>query len=356
MPSNRVIGLDISSSAIKAAQVRFEGDTVVVEKTASRPLRPGLVKEGLIAEGTEDIVASELTDFVKQAGFQTKEVILGVNNSRSAFVRDGLIPWTRPEDLKDALPSFIKSQPSLAGIVPDEAEIDYTVIGEVGDGRSKKLRLLVYAARTEAVEMSTKIAKRAGLSVVGVDLNSLAALRVMRIAHRESNVVDVIVDVGAQVTTVIIHQNGAPRSITLTDGFGGWEATSMIASAMDIEDHMDAERFKQENTATSGEVFEIITAYNRRLVSQIVSTIDGFLRTDLTVQNQAASVTLLGGGSLIQGFQARLEAELMGIPVTWGDYASNYAPDGKRNGVMERFTAERGDIAVAVGLASGARL
>ncbi|BDZ52491.1 pilus assembly protein PilM (plasmid) [Frondihabitans sucicola] len=354
MPTNRVVGLDIGTSSLKAAQVRRDGDTFIVESTHTRPLPAQLIKDGRVVEEKQDALVTEIADFFKQAGFQTRDVIVGLSNPADAITRSADFNWVAPKDLEEALPLMVEAQRSIVNVDPEDFDFAVTPISEYVVGRQKKLRTLVYAARIEATEKLAEVVKAAGLQLVGIDLTSLAGLRAMAVPFIDASVVHVIVNVGHSLTSVVIHRGGVPLQISVVEGLGGNEATERVAEALATDNKFEAEAKKFEARAKDGDVFAAIDGANRALANNIRGTVDEFFSKNRNVEDALGGITLLGGGALLHNLPATLSRTFDDIEVQHTAYDPRFK--AAKGNVIDRFDAEGRDLAVAIGLAAGARV
>ena len=175
--SERIIGLDIGASSVKAAQVLRKGDgTYVVEKTGARPLPAGAVFDGRISEDERSRVSDTIKQLVEEEGFTARDAIYGLNSSGAVFMREVMIAnnGLTPEDVTKALPLIIESKfPDLS---PGDNEMSYSVLGEAEGEFGPELRVLVYSALKEYTTEVAQTVEAGGLNVVGADLNALAVL------------------------------------------------------------------------------------------------------------------------------------------------------------------------------------
>ncbi len=89
-------------------------------------------------------------------------------------------------------------------------------------------------AAVEAVE-------RAGLKVARIDLSSFGALRSIGDEHL---VVQAVIDLGAHLTSIVIHDHGVPKLVR-TLARGGQELTDLLMDDLDLTLE-EAERVKCE--------------------------------------------------------------------------------------------------------------
>lgn len=353
--SDRVIGLDIGSSSVKAAQILRRGDgTFLVERQAARPLPRGAVFDGRVDEKERLRVIEVIQQMFAEEGFSTKDVIFGLNSSSAVFMQEMRLPLMRPEDVAQALPLALEAKD--ATLSSEENEISWTVVGEVEGDNGPELSVLVYSVRADYAKDTAEVIEAAGLNVVGADLNALAVLRAIAVQQRPRNQVDAIVDIGANVTILMLHHNGVPKMLLLDPDSAGHVATSRIVDALglDEDDEQQGEWEKMNNEEPVGIVAQARNEYSANLASKIAGGFDSYLSRS-EEYDQIANVTLVGGGALLHGIGFFLRQALGSVPLSYAQVAENIAAAG--GGEVERSEiGSGGDYLVAVGLGTGVRL
>jgi type IV pilus assembly protein PilM len=144
---------------------------------------------------------------------------------------------------KDDLKSAIKFQAQEHIPIPlDEAVMDYEVLEEVdGPDGAKMQRVLVVAAERAMIEPLLAAVRGANLELASLELN---AYPLVRCFGNGSQSAEAIVDVGAGVTNVVVHQGGKIRFTRILPSFGGDEFTSVVAEALNV-DKAEAETLKR---------------------------------------------------------------------------------------------------------------
>src|SRR5206468_4196674 len=98
------------------------------------------------------------------------------------------------------------------------------------DPETNMVRGLLMATPREPVLAAVNAVEKAGLQVARVDLASFATLRAI---GDESLGVEAIIDLGAHLTTIVIHDHGVPKLVrTLTRG--SQELTEQLATRLDL--------------------------------------------------------------------------------------------------------------------------
>jgi type IV pilus assembly protein PilM len=150
---------------------------------------------------------------------------------------------------REDLAGAIKYQAQDAIPIPlDEAVMDYEVIDEVdGPEEGEKLqRVLVVAAERGTVQNLLSAVQLAKLDIATLELDAYPLVRCFRSSDPQK--AEAIVDIGAGVTNVVVHQGGKIRFTRILPTFGGDDFTVAVAQALDIA-HDDAEVIKRQASA-----------------------------------------------------------------------------------------------------------
>lgn len=350
MATSRVIGLDIGSSGVRAAELEFGsgGPTGKNPPTLVRfghaPLPVGAVRDGEVTQAP--IVAAALRDLWSRTKFESKDVIIGVGNQR-VIVRDFDLPWVPRAQIKDTLPFQVAEALPMA---LDEALLDFYPTEEVQGPQGRMLRGMLVAAQRATVSANVVAVESAGLRPRMVDLNAFALLRSLARGDLARRTV-ALVDIGASITTVVVAVDGSPRLVRSLPS-GGHNITSSVASVLKIA-ATDAEQVKREvgigfaHGAEAADAVEAVASVVRPLVESIRNTLVYFSSTS---GGAVDVVVLSGGGAHLPGFGQYLSSASR-LPVTLGDPLA-----GLKTGKLARRDNVPGFEALAalpVGLAYG---
>ncbi|WP_136520035.1 MULTISPECIES: type IV pilus assembly protein PilM [Cellulomonas] len=351
MASERMIGLDIGSTSVRASELEFgkgarsAGGSPTLLRTGHVELPPGAVRDGEVAQ--PDIVATALRRLWSQARFESKDVAIGVGNQR-VVVRELELPWLPLGQLKASLPFQVHE---LLPMSTDEALLDYLPTAE-GDGpQGRVVNGLLVAAQRDTVTANVLAVEAAGLRPVMVDLNGFALLRSLARGDVARSTA-ALVDVGATVTTVVVVDHGQPRLVRFLP-VGGHNVTVAVAAAAGVTP-AEAETLKQEvgigvAPAPGREaVVEAVTATVRSLVEAVRNTLVYFTSTN--PGHGIEVMVLTGRGAQLPGFGQYLSSASR-LPAILGDPLA-----GVRHGKAVDRDALRGhesSLAVSVGLAYG---
>ena len=294
------VGLDIGSTAVRAAEVSLGGDAPTLTRAAQVALPAGVVEDGEVRDA--DTVADALRDLWKRGGFRSKHVTMGVGNQR-VVVREVTVPALPPNELQESLPFQVEE---LIPIPIEEAVLDHDVLEELEQEGRSMLRLLVVAAQRDMIDNLVAAATKARLDPIGVDLIPFALVRAVGttdgLGLEESDAGgEALIDVGADVTNICVHERGVSRFVRILPS-GGNDITAGVATQLGVT--LDqAEALKRGEAVEGGpapaEARPVAESRSNALVDEIRSSLDFY-----QAQSPGARVTrvlVTGGGSKVPG-------------------------------------------------------
>ena len=313
MPRSR-IGLDIGSTSVRAAEV-VPGDVPIVLRAAQVPLPPGAVENGEVRQA--ELVGEALRDLWKRAGFRGRQVHLGVGNQR-VIVREATLPWLPEKELRASLGFQVQE---LIPMAVEEAVLDFDVLGEVEQGGRRMVRIMLVAAHKGMIDVLVLAAAAGRLQPVSIDLSPFAVVRAVGTADEgldlESHGDEAILDVGAHITTVCVHDRGTTRFVRILPS-GGRDITLAIARGLGLEDDV-AEQLKRgqpvEGAADLEDVRRVALSRAGAFVDEVRFSLEFYAAQ--VPGARIGRVLFVGGGSKLEGF-AELLQERIPVPVERG--------------------------------------
>jgi type IV pilus assembly protein PilM len=309
--ARKVVGLDIGTTAVRAAEVSVRRGQVVLERIGQAGLPEGAVIDGEVTDPAA--VATALKDLWRRTRIGTRRVIIGVANQR-VVVRLVDLPWMPPAELRSSL-AFQAGD--YLPIPVDQTELDYAVIGEQEPaGGQRLLRVLLVAAQKEMLAGHLEAVRLAGLRSAGIDLNPIALLRSLGPVAGFEEGAEALVDVGARVTNLVVHNNGVLRFVRILL-MGGDDVTSTLERVLEL-DRDTAERTKLAASAgdeVDPEAGELVAQRLEAFVEEVRGSLD-FYRTQQDA-TPLGRVVVSGGGSLLGPLVERLQAAT-GVPTERG--------------------------------------
>lgn len=343
--AERVIGIDIGSTEIRAAEVETKGrgDKHLLSYAAV-PLPAGAVVDGEVIE--VQTVASALKQLWQVGSFSHKSVVLGTGNSRTT-VREMEVPSLPMDQLRSSLPFQVSE---ILPMSTDEALLDFYPTAErTADGVSY-LRGIVVAVAKASVSNTVMAAESAGLKPVAIDLVGFALLRSLLAPGAQQPTV-AIVDIGSRLTTVVIAEAGQPRLLRVLPS-GGGDITEAVASSLQIPT-AEAEQAKRavglnaDVPPTHVAVRDVIMQSSRQLIEGIRNTFVYYQGNNLGAPIQ--HVLLSGGGSHLVGLGQYL-ASASRLPMSYGSSLVAVKASKKATAAVQGRESLSG---VAIGLAMG---
>jgi len=310
------IGLDIGTSAVRAAEIRG-ADTGVLIRFAQLSLPAGSVVGGEITD--TEAVAAVIRDLWKQGEFKGKRVAVGVAN-QSVVVRQVDVPKMDEAELASALRYQVQD---YIPISMDDALLDFMVLDEFeGEEHAPMLRVLAVAAQKDMVANVMAVLDRAGLEPVVVDLAPLAAMRALvepipSILNERS--AEAIIDIGAGVTNVVVHEDGTPRFVRILPSGGNDITNALVAELRVSVDDAEAQKrvvgLQPEGASVEAGVATVIEQRARAFIDDVRRSIDFYQSSP--DQAKIARVLVIGGGSRLPRLAERLATALR-LPVEEG--------------------------------------
>lgn len=241
--SRTLVGLDIGSSGVRAAEFVPGRRRATLRHFAQVPLPAGAVRAGAVVDG--EAVTEALKALWSRGRFGSRDVTLGVANA-GVLVRQLDLDWMPAEDFRKALRYQVQD---VLPFSVDEANLDHHLLDELEvtaeDGTTRKVaRILLVAASREMVDAFVDASRRAKLRIRAVDLLPFALLRARTpMLPAGTHVTEAIVDIGSDVVSVVVHTAGVPRYVRMIPGVGGDTVTQAVQQRYDWT-WEDAERTK----------------------------------------------------------------------------------------------------------------
>ena len=345
MPKLRV-GLDIGSTAVRAAELSVAGGQVSVLRAAQVKVAEGAVENGEVRQ--PEAVADALRELWSVGKFKSKQVVMGVGNQR-VVVREIGLPWLPEKELRDSLGFQVQE---FIPMSVDDVVLDFDTLGEFEQEGRRMIRILLVAAQRVMVDAVVAAAEGAKLEPVGLDLVPFALVRAVGASDAgmdlDESGDEAVVDVGAHVTNICVHARGITRFVRILPS-GGRDVTLAIARALGVEDEV-AERLKKgedvEAAPPREEVGRAALARASSFVDEIRSSLEFY--TAQAQGSRIGRVLVTGGGSKLEGLLDLL-VERIPVPVDQGHVFERAVPKLELD---ERALNEAEPVlAVAIGLA-----
>ncbi len=306
--------MDVGSTAVRVAEV-VPGDVPVLVRAAQVPLPPGAVEAGEVRQ--PELVSQALRELWSVAKVKGRQVHLGVGNQR-VLVREIALPWLPEKELRASLGFQVQEFIPMA---VEEAVLDFDLLGESEQGGRRMVRILLAAAHKAMIDALVQAALGAKLQPVGIDLSAFAVVRAVGTSDVPLDLErpgdEAILDVGAHVTVICVHDRGVTRFVRILPS-GGRDITLAIARGLGVEEDV-AEQLKRGQEVEGGpsleDVRRIATTRLGAFVDEVRSSLEFYAAQ--VPGARIARVLAVGGGSKLEGFMEVLQ-ERIPVPVDRG--------------------------------------
>jgi type IV pilus assembly protein PilM len=297
----QLLGVDVGLSSVKIALL---GDAKKgkfrLEKFMTYPLSEAVVIEDEIQRPEEVISAIEY--ILKEQKIQKKISCLGMSGPNTVSKRIQ-VPSGAKDEVED---NILWESEQYIPFGADDAEIGFSIVHEDAD----VVDAIVGAVRIDIVESYMNVLKTAGLTTKIVDLNVFALSNVFEsiVEDRIDEISEkgaVLIDFGAQYTTVIVYKNGAPV-LTKEIGIGGVLLTEEIQRTMGVS-YEEAEDLKingDENGNLPEEIIELLELHLQKLTSELRKILNFYIAVGSS--DQVKFMFMTGGSSRLPGIKEAL--------------------------------------------------
>jgi type IV pilus assembly protein PilM len=338
------VGLDIGSTAVRAAEVSVGGSQPSVLRAAQVKVAAGAVENGEVRD--PGLVAEALRELWAVGKFKSRQVVMGVGNQR-VVVREIGLPWLPEKELRASLGFQVQE---FIPMSVDDVVLDFDALGEFEQEGRRMIRILLVAAQRVMVDAVVASATGAKLEPIGLDLVPFALVRAVGTSDDGMDLEgdEAVVDIGAHVTNICVHARGITRFVRILPS-GGRDVTLAIARSLGVEDDV-AERLKKGESVLGAPPSETVRSAAMSRAGSFVDEIRSSLEF-YTAQAQGARIArvlITGGGSKLDGLLDLLRGRIP-VPVERGQVFSRAVP---KLDLDERALNEAEPVlAVAIGLA-----
>jgi type IV pilus assembly protein PilM len=301
-----LIGLDISSSAVKMVELSQDKHGYRVERFAVEILPRGAVSDSNII--SQENVASTIQRAWKRLGSSTREVALALPSSAVITKRLALPVIGLREDEMEAEIANEASQ--YIPFALEEVNLDYQLLG-VSANAPDEFEFLVAAAKKERVEDRVAVVEMAGLNATLADVEAFAVQAAFDLIQNQLpgggvDQVLVLADIGATVATISIFRNGEIL-FNREQAFGGVQLTQDIVRHYDMP-FEEAESAKRSGNLPADYENAVQIPFVESLALEISRALQFFFSS--TQYKQVDHIVLSGGCATIGGIDQIIAARL----------------------------------------------
>jgi type IV pilus assembly protein PilM len=298
-----LIGVDISSSAIKMVELSDDGrGGYKLEGYSSAPLAKDAIVDGNVGDLEKVVDAMKIA--WKLLGSREKRVALALPASAVISKKVLMNAGLREEDMEAQVEAEANQYIPFS---LDEVNIDFQVIGPAPNNPDE-VEVLIAASRKEKIEDRVAAAEGAGLKVTVMDVESYATEAAYTLvssqlpnAGREQTVL--IVDIGASMMHInVLYDN---KSVyTREQTFGGGQLTQEIQRRFGLSLE-EAEIAKRKGGLPESYDSEVLQPFVQSLSMEVARALQFF--TSSTQYNRIDHVVLAGGCASIPAIDVAVQ-------------------------------------------------
>jgi type IV pilus assembly protein PilM len=303
-PAKPMLGLDISSSAVKLIELSQSADGYKVEAYRVMLLPANTVVEKNITD--VDALAKTVEQLVNRSGTKLTDTAVAVSGS-SVITKEIELP-AGLTDLQLEMQIEVEADQYIPYPM-EEVAFDFDVIGPV-ENNQDLVRVLLAACRQENVEHRRQALESAGLNPKVVDVEGFAIERAYGLVEDQldqgSDQVVAIADIGATMFTFTVLVDG--KTIYSREQlFGGKQLTEEIQRRYGLS-WEEAGEAKRKGGLPEDYESEVLAPFKESLIQHISRSLQFFYSS--SNYNYIDQLFLAGGVSAIEGLVADVEASL----------------------------------------------
>lgn len=249
--ATHVLGLDIGTAFIKAAEIQLRGDEFhVVGRPAVIPTPEGAVRGGVVVDAPA--VAEVLKEIRARYGARTKKVIASVGGDSSVVVRITEVPKMSGKELDEAIQWELDEQTPFP---VDEVIYDYAPIEPPdADPEATEMEVLMAVAQEDLVAAHVEAIQTGGMQPVAIDVEPLAIGRAIVHAAGDEFADQTVVGVhvGATNTLILIFRHKLLSFVRVIPSAGENFTQSMAQALMLDQEQAEVVKLQLGNILEPG--------------------------------------------------------------------------------------------------------
>lgn len=305
---DHLLGIDISTAAVKLLELSRVGSRYKVESYAVAPLAQDAMIDNNISN--VELIAEATKVALKQSGTRTRHACVAIAGSSVMTKVITMSAQLSEDEMEEQI--MVEADQYIPYSL-DEVRLDFEV-QQVNEANPEMVDVLLAASRKENVDERVEVLEMAGLTASIVDVGAFAmensfALLKDQLPNDDDEQTVAIADIGATMTTLNILQEG--RAIyTREQGFGGKQLTEEIQRRYGLS-YEEAGLAKRHGGLPDNYNSDVLGPFKRALVQQVARSLQFFISS--SANRSIDSIILAGGCASISGVDKLIEDEL-GIP------------------------------------------
>jgi type IV pilus assembly protein PilM len=301
-----VLGIDISTAAIKLLELSKVGARYRVESYAVSPLPQDAVIDKNITN--VEAITDAIKIALKQSGSKLKQASVAVAGS-SVMTKVIPMPASIADDMEEQI--MVEADQYVPYSL-DDVYFDFEVMG-TNKNNPEMIDVLLAASRKETIDDRIEALAKAGLKAKIVDVEAFAmenafALLIDQLPEAVEGQTVAIVDIGSTMTTLNILFDGH-TVYTREQGFGGKQLTEEIQRRYGLT-YEEAGLAKKVGGLPDNYTIDVLDPFKRAMVQQIQRSIQYFVSS--SANRRIDNLIMAGGCASIPGID-KLVHQTLGV-------------------------------------------
>lgn len=337
---DHLVGLDIGSRTIKAAEIIESKRGRVLKRFGMTDIAPGLIEDGAINQPEE--VGEAIRELFKSFNIREKNVAVSIGGY-SVIVKKINVQTMAEDQLQETI--HFEAEQYIPFDISD-VNLDFQILGP-NENNPNQMNVFLVAAKKEMVNDYINLVNLAGLNPCIIDVEAFALQNIFEINYELKDENIALIDIGASKTSLnILKGNNSVfmRDVSLGCAQINQKIISLINCPFD-----EAEAIKlgdQSDKIKEEDLKEIITGVVSDWCTEIRRALDFFYST--YPDDQIKRIMLSGGGGNIADFRQLLASEASAEVETINPFV-NFSLDSSLDpGYIEQIAPQ---AAISMGLA-----
>ncbi|QNM96464.1 pilus assembly protein PilM [Chitinimonas koreensis] len=291
-----LIGVDISTSAVKMVELSEAGKHLTIERYVIEPLPKDAVADGNMAN--LDAVGEAVKRAWRVLGTRVKNVALALP-AAAVITKKITVPAGQSETELE-----LQVETEANQYIPfslDEVNLDFQVLGP-SMATADEVEVLIAASRKEKVEDRVAAVEAAGLKALVMDVESFATQAAYELIAKQlpdagAGQTVAVIDIGAALMHINVLRDGQ-QIYSREQAFGGNQLTQDIQRKFNLSSE-EAEAAKRNGGLPDNYEPEVLQPFMDSLAIEISRALQFFFTS--TQYNSVDHILLAGGCSVIPG-------------------------------------------------------
>lgn len=297
-----LVGLDIGSNTIKAAEVIETKAGNALHNFGMLNIPPGVVEEGAIKD--HGAVSVAIRELFSANNIKNKNVAISIGGY-SVIVKKISVQTMTEDELQETI--HFEAEQYIPFDISD-VNLDFQILGE-NEQNPNQMNVLLVAAKKEMVDDYIHLVELAGLHTVIIDIDAFALQNIFEFNYTTEEESVALIDIGASKTSLNILKGYS--SVFMRDvSLGCDQINQQIVTLADcsVEEAEEIKHSEKPEIISAEDLANIVSSVVSDWTTEIRRAIDFFYST--YPDDHISKIILSGGGANIMKFRHLLSDEI----------------------------------------------